>query len=51
MIKHSLAAAVAGLMFAGASSLAAAQDAPASLATLSKAVQTVPLNEEGKVVY
>lgn len=37
MIKHSLAAAVAGLMFAGASSLAAAQDAPASLATLSKA--------------
>lgn len=37
MIKHSLAAAVAGLMFAGASSLAAAQDTPAGLATLSKA--------------
>ena len=30
-------AAVAGLMFAGASSLAAAQDTPAGLATLSKA--------------
>lgn len=37
MIKHTLAAAVAGLMFAGASSLATAQDATASLATLSKA--------------
>jgi hypothetical protein len=42
MNKHSIAAALAGLMFVGASSLASAQDAPASLATLNKA--------EGKVM-
>jgi hypothetical protein len=41
MIKHSLAT-LAGLMFLGASSIASAQDAPASLATLNKA--------EGKVM-
>ena len=41
MIKHTLAAALAGLMFTGAS-VASAQDAAASLATLSKA--------EGKVM-
>jgi hypothetical protein len=37
MNKHSIAAALAGLMFVGASSLAQAQETPASLATLSKA--------------
>jgi hypothetical protein len=37
MNKHSIATALAGLMLAGAASLAAAQDTPASLATLSKA--------------
>ncbi len=42
MKKHTLAAALAGLMFAGAASVATAQDAAAGLATLSKA--------EGKVM-
>jgi hypothetical protein len=37
MNKHSIAAALAGLMFVGASSLASAQETPASLATLNKA--------------
>jgi hypothetical protein len=37
MNKHSIAAAIAALMFTGASGMAQAQDAPASLATLSKA--------------
>lgn len=37
MNKYSIAAALAGLMFVGASSLASAQETPASLATLSKA--------------
>ena len=42
MKKHSIAAVLAGLMFAGAASLASAQDAAARLATLNKA--------EGKVM-
>ena len=37
MNKYSIAAAIAALMFTGASGMAQAQDAPASLATLSKA--------------
>lgn len=41
MNKHSIAGAIAALMLAGASTMASAQDAPAGLATLSKAEGTV----------